>query len=641
VAATAAAPTRAGAARHLYPTVTAARSQRAFQRAALASDPPPPPVQFHGGANGDGVITGTPRVYLVLWGSQWGAANPPGSLNLSNDSLGVAPRLHALFSGLGTGGEMWSGVMTQYCEDVPSGTETCPVDAPHVGYPTGGALAGVWLDNGAPAPTTATMSAIGTEAVAAAAHFGNTTAASNRSAQYFIASATGTHPDGFNAGANFCAWHDDSSDVGVASPYGDIAFTNFPYVPDMGASCGVGFVNDGAAGALDGVTMVAGHEYVETLTDPHPYTGWSDASGMEAADKCAWRHTGSGPATNLTFTTGTFAMQGTWSNDDGGCQLAHSLWGLDGEDDFAIVPSPLSNFAVPGGSVTTDVVATTTSGSAQTIQLTATDLPPGVNATFASDTISSNERATMTLSVPSALPLGQYDITVNATGSTSHSTTFTFVVAATPAVALGSGLPITLGGATDSDQYFFIDVPSGQRGLAFSVTGGSGNADLSVRRGKVATSITTDCDSATLGNSESCSFPDPRADRWYVTVHGTAAFAGATLRATYAAPTPLVNRVKLKLLSGTAGSEQYWSIAVPPGARRLVIVMNHSIGDADLSVRYGNLPTANAFDCQPAIRSFPRGRSEKCRFDYPASGVWFVKISGFGDFSRLSLKARY
>src|SRR6266568_8496926 len=44
-------------------------------------------------------------------------------------------------------------------------------------------------------------------------HFGNTTSASNRDAQYAIISPTGTHPDGFNTpSGQFCAWHDDTAD---------------------------------------------------------------------------------------------------------------------------------------------------------------------------------------------------------------------------------------------------------------------------------------------------------------------------------------------------------------------------------------------------------------------------------------------
>ena len=88
--------------------------------------------------------------------------------------------------------------MTQYCEGVATGSQTCPGTAPHVGYPTGGTLAGVWANTGSAAPAQANGHGIGIVAVAAATHFGNTTAASNRNAQYVVVSPTGTKPDGFN-----------------------------------------------------------------------------------------------------------------------------------------------------------------------------------------------------------------------------------------------------------------------------------------------------------------------------------------------------------------------------------------------------------------------------------------------------------
>jgi hypothetical protein len=122
-------------------------------------------------------------------------------------------------------------------------------------------------------------------AVAAATHFGNTTAASNRNAQYVILSPRGTTPDGFNTSSgNFCAWHDWNGDStlsggAVSSSVGDVAFTNMPYVTDAGSSCGAGFVNSGSAGAADGVTMVEGHEYAETVTDQNPAGGWTDSTG--------------------------------------------------------------------------------------------------------------------------------------------------------------------------------------------------------------------------------------------------------------------------------------------------------------------------------------------------------------------------
>src|SRR5439155_14400854 len=157
-------------------------------------------LTYGGGVNGIGVTTGAPKVYLVFYGTQWGTAgtNANSDMTLSGDSKGEAPRLQRLFKGIGTNNETWSGVMTQYCEGVAAGATTCPSTAAHVGYPTGGAYAGVWYDNAAAAPSQATGHQLAAEAVKAAGHFGNATPASNRSAQYVIASPSGTHPDGFN-----------------------------------------------------------------------------------------------------------------------------------------------------------------------------------------------------------------------------------------------------------------------------------------------------------------------------------------------------------------------------------------------------------------------------------------------------------
>jgi hypothetical protein len=296
-------------------------------------------LRYGGGVGGAGVMTGAPRVYLVFWGSQWGssATNSQGDLTLGGDPASVAPVLQEFMKGLGTDGEKWSGVMTQYCEGVATGAQTCPGGPAHVSYPTGDVLAGVWLDESSAAPAQATGHQIGLEAVSAATHFGNTSLAANASSQYVIVSPTATHPDGFNTGsAQFCAWHDSTGDNtlsggSVASPYGQLAFTNLPYIPDAGTTCGKGFVNAGAVGSLDGVTIVEGHEYAETLTDPYPSTGWTDSSGNEDADKCAWITSGPGAAQDITFSTGSFAVQSTWANDDnggiGGCETSHAITG--------------------------------------------------------------------------------------------------------------------------------------------------------------------------------------------------------------------------------------------------------------------------------------------------------------------------
>ena len=326
-----------------YPTVAAAAQQRAasVSTASVGSKGGAPmansiitgALSYGGGLDGVGVTTGPPKVYLIFWGNQWGTQGTDANNNitLSNDKLAAMPVLQQFFKGLGTNGELWSGVMTQSCETVINAT-TCPASAQHVGYPTGGALGGAWYDNSVAMPVNATDGAIGAEALAGAAHFGNLTAAANRNVQYVVISPPGTHPDGFNTpGGTWCAWHDYSGDTAlvggaVATPYGDFAFTNLPYIGDLGAGCGANYVNPGSPGLIDGFTMVGGHEYAETISDQFPAGGWNDAVGYENADKCSWIGTGvTGGSFNLTLSTGTFPVQGIWSNDNNGCADSHAI----------------------------------------------------------------------------------------------------------------------------------------------------------------------------------------------------------------------------------------------------------------------------------------------------------------------------
>jgi serine protease len=300
-------------------------------------------LSYGGGVDGVGVTSGQPKVYLVVYGNQWGTASTDanGNVTLSGDAHGAVPYLQQLFKGLGTNSEGWSGTVTQYCDGslVGTGATACPTGAPKVGYPTGGtAFAGIWYDDSVASPAQATGAQLAQEAINAAAHFGNTTAASNRYVEYVILSPSGTHPDGFNTSSGqFCAWHDYNGDTtlsggAVSSPYGDIAFTNMPYVLDMTTSCGENFVNSGSAGVLDGFSIVEGHEYAETVTDQNPAGGWTNHqnrsryNGEEIGDECAWIAPGTaGGSADVSMATGNFAMQSLWSNDTNTCAITHPV----------------------------------------------------------------------------------------------------------------------------------------------------------------------------------------------------------------------------------------------------------------------------------------------------------------------------
>jgi serine protease len=384
-------------------------------------------LSFGGGVNGIGVTSGKPKVYLVFWGTQWGSQSTDanGNLAFSSDTAGGAPKLQQMFKGLGTGNELWSGVMTQYCDGplVASGATSCPANAPRVGYPTGGALSGVWYDNAAAEPTAASGLQLGNEAVKAAGHFGNTTAASNRYAQYVILSAKGLNPDNYKTGG-FCAWHDYNGDVGAASSYGDIAFTNMPYVMDQGTSCGANFVNAGSAGTTDGYTMVEGHEYSETITDQNPAGGWtnhilgSTYNGQENADECAWISAGSaGGAGNVSMANGSYAEQATWSNDTNRCDLSHPIVSGGGTSSVTVA-NPGSKTGTVGTPISN--ITLSASGGTAPYTWTATGLPAGL--TLSSGGVISGTPTTA----------GNYTVTATAKDSAatpaSGSASFSFTI---------------------------------------------------------------------------------------------------------------------------------------------------------------------------------------------------------------------
>jgi hypothetical protein len=237
--------------------------------------------------NTQGVVSPHPTVYLVFWGSQW-----------SRDPAKAKVAMQKFFKGLHGTPDTYNSIFTQYCEGVPTGTSHCGTAGTHIVKPTRSILAGVWSDSTRAEPTNATAAQLAAEAIAAAKHFHNTTQAPNTNAQYVVLSPSGTHPDGFpNSG--FCAYHNFTT-----SPYGNLAWTNMPYVPDIPKTQCTTLSNPTV---LDGYFSTETHEYSETLTDFWPSIGWNGGGG-EIGDECIQLDG------RITLPTGTFDVQGEWSN---------------------------------------------------------------------------------------------------------------------------------------------------------------------------------------------------------------------------------------------------------------------------------------------------------------------------------------
>ncbi len=405
------------------PTLETNTKMKAWQHANIAATGPKT-LSYGGGVDGIGVQSGHSKVYLVFYGTQWGTQTVNNGISsFSGDSYHAAEAAQNMFKGIGTNNELWSADLTQWCDgpNVTAGATSCPSNAAFVPYQSGGVLSGVWYDNSKASPSAATASQLGQEAVAAAAHFGNTTAASNRYAYYVILSPHGTNPDHYQG--SYCAWHDWNGDIPVSSPYGDIAFSNQPYNIDAGASCGVGFVNSGSAGNLDGWTMTLGHEWHEMMSDQNPAGGWTNHTGgsyngQENSDECAWLSSGQGAAANVSFGSfGTFAEQSSWSNDTNRCDLSHPIVG--GSTGNTVTVTNPGNQTGTVGTATSLQMSATDSQSGQTLTWSATGLPAGLSINSSTGRISGTPTTATTYSTT---------VTASDTTGATGSTSFTFAI---------------------------------------------------------------------------------------------------------------------------------------------------------------------------------------------------------------------
>jgi hypothetical protein len=270
---------------------------------------------YHGGT-----VQTVPAVYIVYWGTEWEQGFTATHGAFTHTSATIQNYINSFFEHIG--GSPWAGVQTQFCQGIPPPAFSCAgtAGAQYITNPVG-QLKGIWID-GTPVPhdivTTALVSNFTTdpleaEAIKAAQHFGY-----DANATYMIFTPPNHGATGY--GSIYCAYHHETTHT--TGP--GVRYAFIPYVPERGTACGGNRVNADDAfghGYLDGYSIVAGHEYVEAVTDPGNLNGfqdgWNDATTSENADKCAWAG-----LQNITFGGQTYAVQPLWSNEANGGQGA-------------------------------------------------------------------------------------------------------------------------------------------------------------------------------------------------------------------------------------------------------------------------------------------------------------------------------
>ena len=80
---------------------------------------------------------------------------------------------------------------------------------------------------------------------------------------------------------------------------------------------------------------------------------------------------------------------------------------------------------------------------------------------------------------------------------------------------------------------FTISVPSGMSTLTVQISGGSGDADLYVRRGAAPTTSSYNCRPYLNGNTETCTFNNPQSGTWHIGIRAYQTYSGVNLNATW------------------------------------------------------------------------------------------------------------
>ncbi|HVN69243.1 MAG TPA: hypothetical protein VMU38_06320 [Candidatus Binatia bacterium] len=252
----------------------------------------------------DGVLYHTPHYFATREAaSKQAKVNPDILLNYGNGPVLVAPKAYIIFWGYKTygdadkvakllksyaknmGGSGHNNIYTQYYEIVSSTTTYITNPKKQLG--------GVWMDNTNAVPAHPSDAQVAAEALNGVAKFGY-----DPNGSYVVATPHGHSSTGF--GTQWCAYHSATFSSGKL-----VSYTNLPYMPDAGSSCGANFTTPPSdeSATDEGVTIVEGHEYGESVTDPNPPSGWYNGSEGEIGDICAWQDIQNDPFGKKSYTS--------------------------------------------------------------------------------------------------------------------------------------------------------------------------------------------------------------------------------------------------------------------------------------------------------------------------------------------------
>ncbi|MGO3847969.1 MAG: S8 family peptidase [Pseudoalteromonas prydzensis] len=198
-----------------------------------------------------------------------------------------------------------------------------------------------------------------------------------------------------------------------------------------------------------------------------------------------------------------------------------------------------------------------------------------------------------------------------------------------------------LSGGASSTTFYTMTVPSGASNVTFTMSGGSGDADMYVRAGSAPTTSTYDCRPYKNGNNEECSIDNPTAGTYHVMLSGYSAYANVSLvgnlTTSGGSGNPQAGGGTVSDISASAGQWKHYTLDVPAGMASFTVTTSGGSGDADLFVKFGSQPTSSSYDCRP----YKNGNAETCTFSNPQAGTWHMSVNAYQTFAGLTLDAQY